>query len=108
MKENRKIELVFTEKLLKSPFDRKIKAEKSHPFSIGRVNRYPQRLHSRGVSLAICAAARNVQHFVALHAQLAQHLHPLHVRPVTIRVRQNFVDHQNVQRPLGCTAIVFG
>jgi hypothetical protein len=36
---------------------------------------------------------------VPLRAQFAQHLHPLHVRPVPIGMRHHFVYHQNVQRP---------
>jgi hypothetical protein len=45
---------------------------------------------------------------VALCAQLAQYLHPLPIRTVTIRARQNFVYHQNIQRTLGrAPAVIF-
>jgi hypothetical protein len=103
MKEDRQIELVLAKELLKRPLDREIKTQKTHPLGVWCVHRYPQRLHASGLSLAIHAAARDTHDFVPLRAQLAQHLHPLQVRPVTIRMRQHFVYHQNVQWPLGST-----
>ncbi len=105
MEQNRQIELILAKQLLEIPFHRKIKTQESHPLGVRCVHRYPQRLHARRIPFAIYTAARDVNHLVALRAQLAQHLHPLHVCPVAIRMRQHFMDHQNIQRPLACAAI---